>query len=477
MSTTILTCCATARYLVHKSHIVLAEEELALSSLCLGYLSLPCFDNGITESATRQFAITGHYIFTEYAIAHWADHLLEAARPNGSTDLKTMQAVVESFLQAHCKSTPYKHISTFRKATESSVYDEFRGNLSQFIIETLEELDLQAVLQQIRSIIEIMSASRQTRMTLEKMYGPNLYKCTRIDCTQFFDGYPELKDRERHHRYHERKFYCTFEGCMRAQTGSGFADANQLNEHVTRFHDPFAVIAYSLLENTKDDISQAIETSNVVSLKRLCEREFPIGKRLISDSPSLYSGSNYVRDSRYWEMAIKQADDEIMSVLASHTQFSGTLAQSVLLTSAIRQRRLDVVRRFSQKEFRSKEESTLKFGPSKFVRNSPPGVAVELDDVEALRILITSDSTLILTRKSTDCSALIVHATRSGSLSCVRYFVSEIEFDPCEHQRSANSKTGAEAQRNHSMLYNAIEARQTAICRYILSVTNSQRPI
>jgi len=84
MSSTVLTCCATARYLVHKSHIVLAEEELTLSSLCLGYLNLPCFDNGITESAIRQFAITGHYIFTEYAMAHWAEHFLEAARLNES---------------------------------------------------------------------------------------------------------------------------------------------------------------------------------------------------------------------------------------------------------------------------------------------------------------------------------------------------------------------------------------------------------
>ena len=345
--------------------------------------------------------------------------------------------------------------------------------MSQFISDTLEDLDLPAVLQQIRAVIEIMSASRQTRMTLEKMYGPNLYKCTRIDCTQFFDGYPELKDRERHHKYHERKFYCTFEGCVRAQTGSGFADANQLNEHVARFHDPFAFRAYSLSENTEDDISRAIETSDIISLKRLCEQEFSTGKSIFSDGP-YGTNTKYFRNLQYWEMAIKQADDDIISVLASHTKFFDTEAQSELLIFAVKHRRLDLIRRFTQNEYRREEKVTLKFGSASLARKSAPGVAVGLDDVEALRILINSDSRFILTRKSDEFSSLIVHATRSGSLSCVRYFVSETGFDPCKYQYSANETYMAKAQRRHSMLYNAISAGQTAICRYILSVTNSQ---
>ena len=471
MSSTVLTCCVTARYLVHKSHIVLAEEELALCSLCLGYLNLPCFDNGITESATRQFAINGHYIFTEYAMAHWADHFLEAARSNGSVDFTTMQVVIESFLHSHCKSTPYKYISSFRKATESALHDEFQGNLSQFIIETLEDLDLPAVLQQIRSVIEIMSASSQTRRALEKMYGPNLYKCSRIDCTQFFDGYPELNDRERHHKYHERKFYCTFEGCIRAQTGSGFADASRLNEHVTRFHDPFGAGAYSLLENTEDDISRAIESSDVVSLKRLCERKFST-KRLFHDS--IMGVIHNSQDARYWDMAIEQADDEIISVLASHTEFSRTQAQSTLLSLAVRRRRLDIIRWFIQKEYRRDDKITLKFGSSSPVRKSPPAVAVEIDDVEALRILINSDSKFVLTPYSHEFSSLITHAARSGSLSCVRYFISEIGPRPCNYLFSPIERRTAKVQQKHSMLYIAIEAGQTAICRYILSVTNSQ---
>ena len=192
-------------------------------------------------------------------MVHWADHLLEAAKLNGSADLRTMQAVIESFLHNHCKSPPYKHMENFPKVIENSASDLRQTSLSQFITEIREDLDLSAVLQQVRSAVETMSASDQTRLELEKLYGPNLYKCTRIDCTQFFEGYTELHNRERHHRHHERKYFCTFEGCIAARTGSCFVNANQLTNHVTRFHDPFIVSARPLSKVVGDESPKRLQ--------------------------------------------------------------------------------------------------------------------------------------------------------------------------------------------------------------------------
>lgn len=57
------------------------------------------------------------------------------------------------------------------------------------------------------------------------------YKCTKITCMYFSEGFKDAKTRKRHVNLHDRPFHCEVLGCLGAE--SGFTNANDLEKQVS----------------------------------------------------------------------------------------------------------------------------------------------------------------------------------------------------------------------------------------------------
>ena len=82
-----------------------------------------------------------------------------------------------------------------------------------------------------------MSASNSDiaqQARLRAIYGPNVYKCVRINCQCYSKGFASTTSRDRHIAKHERAFTCAEEGCLRATIGC--VTAKELELHMKDEH-------------------------------------------------------------------------------------------------------------------------------------------------------------------------------------------------------------------------------------------------
>jgi len=233
-------------------------------------------------------------------------------------------------LKYHSNPSAHETVAGIEQIIDRPESAQYRQDLDQAIVTLWENLDLEQVLRQIRSAMETLSVSNEARGRLEILYGSNLFKCPRSDCSQFFEGFSELNVRDQHQKKHDRPFYCTFDGCLAAQTG--FVDSLQLQQHISRIHDPFEVSHFpELVNSSRGKIELAIKSSNLVLLEHCLEKR--------GSGPFKYG---------WWVAAMRQHDDEVINLLARYTNFSTTRGQVNVLDTAIKEKRLDLVQRFSQ---------------------------------------------------------------------------------------------------------------------------------
>ncbi|KAH8687413.1 hypothetical protein BGZ60DRAFT_363661, partial [Tricladium varicosporioides] len=246
----------TARFfLITQKHINLASKELELARLCLGYLNFRCFRSDIPESETRDFVLKGYYSFLEYAAMHWVDHLEELA-PNGNytEPFASIEDPIQEFLQnfwekpgcrtagsselrmklSHFKTCEFfnqliKAVHTWKRLQETYGTDGIDP----------ESVELNERISKMRIVIEKTFSSSEGNDTLERslvaFYGPELFKCPRVSCKHFIDGFSTEEDRNQHLQKHKRSFICTYPGCPFGTIG--FNSARDLNRHFASSHE------------------------------------------------------------------------------------------------------------------------------------------------------------------------------------------------------------------------------------------------
>lgn len=100
-----------------------------------------------------------------------------------------------------------------------------------------EPLDIWKVTQEIRSSYESLDLSLLTeteRKTITQLYGTNLFKCPRVNCYFYHDGFSSSRLRDSHVLKHERPFLCLVEGCYKADFGCTTED--ELKKHLFLYH-------------------------------------------------------------------------------------------------------------------------------------------------------------------------------------------------------------------------------------------------
>lgn len=233
--------------------------ECDLSVLCLQYLTFPCFDKleSDDEKVLQQLALQGFFAFQDYAVATWFHHI-NAFVNSGQEFLNkasNLSARVESFTLALDD-----FMTRFGEEDwEESLVDDCRNSCDAFEdlslydnlvlltshIYTFQKKGFEAkhkisirgldeVLQRNRKILEELPAKLEKSKAAgdlaiyRKFYdAERLYKCNRITCRYFSEGFEDKRSRKHHVNVHDRPYHCEVQNCLGQE---GFAKNSDLQK-------------------------------------------------------------------------------------------------------------------------------------------------------------------------------------------------------------------------------------------------------
>ena len=278
---------SSTRYLTKFKHFDIANETEKLIHLCLDYLTFDCFDLSNSKDRLRQYVRQGSYSFQDYALQFWIKHIEERPGLNHDDrerDSNGLSKLIKNLLEMHWSSS--KDLDTsqvvkndnFRSFVSSDFYDglmlvaDFAASSTSQTVKT-DPLDFTLHTERSRALIEEyhrISKDKQSRTEFESFYGSKPYKCARIQCAYFHEGYEDAARRDAHQKKHERPFGCPYTSCHFAEFG--IISAKELKTHLWAFHghtneDP---TEFPLPIRKKPlDIFQAASRGNIVELDRL----------------------------------------------------------------------------------------------------------------------------------------------------------------------------------------------------------------
>jgi hypothetical protein len=227
--------------------------EYDMAVLSVSYLSLPEIDKEKEDWETEKALLQGYFSFYDYAVSSWVFHL-EAGIPGAITKdlLDRLAETLEVFLDLHWSDPSNTLVAskTIQEKLQPLREFDFHGKLTQAVVSTRkqlrrhgqgpsdeEALDISTITAQSRAVLEKLaftSTDPEKKSTLEKFYGPNWFKCPRINCQYFYKGFPIEEHRKQHVARHERAFLCFFEGCP--TTTFGCATSKELEDHTSDYH-------------------------------------------------------------------------------------------------------------------------------------------------------------------------------------------------------------------------------------------------
>ncbi|RWA12444.1 hypothetical protein EKO27_g2634 [Xylaria grammica] len=244
-----------------KLHIVETEQldirsiECGLTTTCLRYLSSSWFQKDLVETQRELFIREGHYSFQDYALAKWGHHLdaVIKAGPNLLGDgkahlLQALSQALSHFVSIYhselpVPSDPEERIARARDECRDFANYEFYEKLVTVWAhfshhQTAHPKDrnklslpsLAASLEQTRKKLE----SLETQQRLRELYGDFLFKCNRLTCDYFYEGFETEDRRESHTKRHDRPYHCPISGC--SVVSFGFSTNKDREKHIRMYH-------------------------------------------------------------------------------------------------------------------------------------------------------------------------------------------------------------------------------------------------
>jgi hypothetical protein len=227
---------------------------MEIATTCLQYLNYHCFDGRLTDKEISIYTYQGYYAFQDYAIAYWLDHLQSCAdaKPHHfPNDLDRLSLAIDKLLDRDFRKTSdlatiintttipeselhriTNQICLLRSATKMQAEPEQKSSA--------ETISLQERLNRHRSIFEAiimqLPADDPKRVDLSIFYGDagGWFKCPKLQCFAFCEGFPTQAFRDTHTKKHEREFRCSFLGCLYATIG--FVREGELKRHIAKNH-------------------------------------------------------------------------------------------------------------------------------------------------------------------------------------------------------------------------------------------------
>jgi hypothetical protein len=272
---------SASRRLLDKGIVRGFETNCKLAALCLQYLTFDCFDPSLkdADAALERFAMQGYFAFQDYAVAHWADHLEsfltsgdEAFRKIGGEDLDELDIAIMEFVGNYAgdlvhetiserdeeRDSPFQHRKCYQdllillnhiRRHRANGYDALQKisieNLSKSFYQNRDKLE---------SIMSSLETNSPTAMKLKVIYGGNWFRCTRLQCDYFHEGFPNIKRRDEHLTRHERPFLCSHGSCFGAQ--SGFTSRKGLEKHIKNMHPPENQVTFEKFKSISPSVTE-----------------------------------------------------------------------------------------------------------------------------------------------------------------------------------------------------------------------------
>ncbi|KAI0022836.1 hypothetical protein F4780DRAFT_769516 [Xylariomycetidae sp. FL0641] len=249
---------STARlFLMNSQYVDVFEGEVSLALTSIDYLNMKGFRR--SHPAVVDLLRAGFYGFMDYCVPHWIRHLEESLNCSEEKEkaLADFPESLEAFLQTHYTApTTHFQISqgTAKKLSFFQDYD-FHEDLEQAITSTRKEvsflgemkasetaLDLAEVVRSVRHHLEAIYmeakvSSPSLTKRLEEIYGSNIFKCPRLSCRYFDDGFPTDSQRDAHLEKHLRPYRCAITGCPTHHFR--VATAAELKKHMENVHGSY----------------------------------------------------------------------------------------------------------------------------------------------------------------------------------------------------------------------------------------------
>ncbi|OAR02604.1 hypothetical protein LLEC1_06424 [Akanthomyces lecanii] len=240
--------------LVHTTarKVMIPEVNRSLALLSLDYLSLPQMHKNSDEEDIREALVNGVYAFYDYASACWALHMQSGISMGCVEDCAILRETAETFIEQHWAAAPARLLVTNKIEESLSAFklSEAYDQISQAIVWSYHQMgpkskapcsdeatDLWQVTEKVRSSLEAMHAVTlpdAESEALKKFYGSNIFKCSRVSCYYYHQGFRNADQRDAHIQRHERPFRCRIDGCPKEIFG--YTTRERCNKHLFEYH-------------------------------------------------------------------------------------------------------------------------------------------------------------------------------------------------------------------------------------------------
>ncbi|RYP73035.1 hypothetical protein DL771_003903 [Monosporascus sp. 5C6A] len=240
-------------FLIEENYVQLPQEDLYLAKFCVDYLNLEGFRDGADRP--RELFTNGYFALMDYAVPYWVRHLeIGLSKVKEDHELpKTLSKSLEVFLDLHfLPPTEQLYVSQSNvKKLQFFENQPFHERLQTSIISARKELtflgemkqgelalNLSTIVRDIRSQLESIyenTADESERIKMRQIYGADLYKCPRLSCRFFYNGFASKTQRDQHVDKHLRPFRCDVAGCPSAVMG--MSSEKGLKKHKKIAHD------------------------------------------------------------------------------------------------------------------------------------------------------------------------------------------------------------------------------------------------
>lgn len=267
------------------------ESNLHISLACLTYLAFQPLDRIMQHGDSAAICdetskvLSGDFVLLDYAASEWLSHVGACAQSRHDEQL--VQAIRRLYEK---RGKPDVHDSTQVSRIFKHKYRALRrdpelvkrlGQSETFLnrskLDLIEAdggcswygMDPTYISQGIMRFRDLLESSLCTTSPcniscnctkIKRLYGHALFRCPRISCPRYIDGFETDSARSEHHKTHERPYKCSHSDCLFSQLG--FRTANDLARHADVTHNHVVNDAVPWKNFTAHHLSE----SNIVAI-------------------------------------------------------------------------------------------------------------------------------------------------------------------------------------------------------------------
>ena len=266
-------------YLQKTGMLNLPSQNAKMALYCVDYLFSQPFNPIITEKELKEFSAKGYYAFLYYAASYWLDHLLVGIDQNLDSDASVglydrLAIRVKLFLQ---KTHILDQYNLVMLDYDYSRLFEIVDDIPRDVAARNQWVQLEWQISRIMRTMETLAEDLQNnsastlRHSMLAIYGTTEYKCSKLGCVHFQDGFGSRSQRDTHLDRHRRPFLCTELYCPFQLLG--FPDETGLKRHLSRNHrseEENSQYSFPRLTRTKNgNIINAAMTGDIDTVRRL----------------------------------------------------------------------------------------------------------------------------------------------------------------------------------------------------------------